>query len=100
MDRHHVQQVVSRVIHPELGKLIDSNRRGVSFNSSHHVQQVVSRVIHPKLGKLIDSNRRGVSFISPSASCEKLKKVCVPLLKSLRNGLRCDFGLASAYVIC
>ena len=66
---------------------------------SHRVQQVVSWVIHLELGKLIDSNRRGVSFISPSASCEKLKKVCAPLLKSLRNGLRCDFGLASAYVI-
>ena len=31
MDSHHVQQVLveSRVIHPELGKLIDSNRRRV-----------------------------------------------------------------------
>ena len=51
---------------------------------SHHVQQVVSRVIHLELGKLIDSNRRGVSFISPSASCEKLEKVCVPLLNRFK----------------
>ena len=32
-DSHHVQQVVSRVIHLELGELIDSNRREVSFIS-------------------------------------------------------------------
>lgn len=67
---------------------------------SRHVQQVVSWFIHPELGKLIDSNRRGVSFISPSASCEKLKKVCVPLLNLLRNGMRFDFGLSLADVIC